>query len=87
MTLQALGPGARDAFVISECVGKRRASEIFLQPEYLININSLELIESILTNYHELFPKVRLSFPPPIRDLYAISCPQIALMFTAFRLP
>jgi hypothetical protein len=40
---------------------------------------ALGLIESVVTNYHEL-----LSLP--IRDLYAnLSCPQITLMFTVFR--
>jgi hypothetical protein len=43
------------------------------------------LIESKLTNCHQLFRKVCLFSPLPIRDLYANSCPQITFMFTAFR--
>ncbi|KAF8488251.1 hypothetical protein F5888DRAFT_1717059 [Russula emetica] len=77
-TTQALGPAARDAFAIFEDLsllgnGKRPQ---FLQLEYLHKTFSLELIESVLANYHELFRKVYL---------YVSSCPQITLMFTAFR--
>jgi hypothetical protein len=57
----------------------------FLQPEYLLKTFALELIESGFTNYHELFRKVCLSSPLPTQDLYASSCPQITVMFTAFR--
>ena len=86
-TTQALGPAARDVFAIFEDLsllgnGKRPQ---FLQLEYLHKTFSLELIESVLANYHELFRKVCLSSPFPIRDLYVSSCPQITLMFTAFR--
>ncbi|KAF8500290.1 hypothetical protein F5888DRAFT_1680844 [Russula emetica] len=88
-TTQALGPAARDAFAIFEDLsllgnGKRPQ---FLQLEYLHKTFSLELIKSVLANYHELFHKVCLSSPFPIRDLYVSSCPQITLMFTAFRAP
>jgi hypothetical protein len=59
----------------------------FLQLEYLHKTFALELIESGLTNYHQLFRKVCLSSPLPIQDLYASSSsyPQITVMFTAFR--
>jgi hypothetical protein len=42
------------------------------------------VIESVLTNYHDLFHKVCLSSPLPIRDLYASSCPQITVVFITF---
>jgi hypothetical protein len=86
-TTQALGPAARDAFAIFEdlCLLGNGERPQFLQLEYLHKTFALELIESVLTNYHELFRKVCLSSPLPIRDLYASSCPQITLMFTAFR--
>ncbi|KAF8494680.1 hypothetical protein F5888DRAFT_1716055 [Russula emetica] len=70
-TTQALGPAVRDAFAIFEDLsllgnGKRPQ---FLQLKYLHKTFSLELIESVLANYHELFRKVCLSSPFPIRDL------------------
>ena len=84
---QAPGLTTRDAFAISEdlCLlgnGERPQS---LQLEYPHKTCAVELIESILTNYHELFRKVCLSSPLSIRDLYASTCPQIILMFTEFR--
>ena len=84
---QALGPAARDAFAIFEdlCLLGNGERPQFLQLEYLHKTFALELIESVLTNYHELFRKVHLSSPLPIRDLYASSCSQITIMFTAFR--
>jgi hypothetical protein len=86
-TTQALGPAARDAFAIFEdlCLLGNGERPQFLQLEYLHKTFALELIESVLTNYHELFRKVCLVTPLPIRDLYANSCPQITLMSTAFR--
>jgi hypothetical protein len=86
-TTQALGPAARDTFAIFEdlCLLGNGERPQFLQLEYLHKTFALELIESVLTNYHELFRKVCLSSSLPIRDLYASSCPQIAVMFTAFR--
>jgi hypothetical protein len=76
---QALGPAARDAFAIFEdlCLLGNGERPQFLQLEYLHKTFALELIESVLTNYHELFRKVCLSSPSPIRDMYANSCPQI----------
>ena len=86
-TTQALGPAARDAFAIFEdlCLLGNGERPQFLQLEYLHKTFALELIESVLTNYHQLFCRVRLSSPLPVRDLYASSCPQITVMFTAFR--
>lgn len=77
-TTQALGPAARDAFAIFEdlCLLGNGERPQFLQLEYLHKTFALELIESVLTNYHELFRKVCPS-PLLIRDLYASSCPQI----------
>ena len=46
---------------------------------------SLELIDSTLTNYQQLFCQVCLSSPLPIRDRYASSRPQTTLMFTESR--
>jgi hypothetical protein len=84
-TTQALDPAARDAFPIFEdlyLLGNGERPQ-FLRLEYLHKTFTLELIESVLTNHHELFP--RCVSPPLIRDLYASSCPRITLMFTAFR--
>ena len=62
-TTQALGPAARDAFAIFEdlCLLGNGESPQFLELEYLHKTFALELIESVLTNYHELFRKVRFS--------------------------
>lgn len=62
-TTQTLGPAARDAFAIFEdlCLLGNGESPQFLQLEYLHKTFALELIESVLTNYHELFCKVRAS--------------------------
>ncbi|KAF8488268.1 hypothetical protein F5888DRAFT_1753811 [Russula emetica] len=61
-TTQALSPAARDAFAIFEdlsLLGNGKHPQ-FLQLEYLHKTFSLELIESVLANYHELFRKVLL---------------------------
>ena len=86
-TTQPLGPAARDAFAIFEdlCLLGNGEPPQFLQLEYLHKTFALELIESVLTNYHELFRKVCLFSPLPTRDLYASSRPQITLMSAAFR--
>ena len=55
----------------------------FLQLEYLHETFALER-EGTHGLPHQLFHKVCLSLLP-IRDLYASSCLQITLMFTAFR--
>ena len=61
---QSLGPAARDAFAIFEdlCLLGNGERPQFLQLEYLHKTFALELIESVLTNYHELFHKVRGAF-------------------------
>lgn len=60
-TIQTLGPAARDAFAIFEdlCLLGNGERPQFLQLEYLHKTFALELIESVLTNYHDLFRKVR----------------------------
>ena len=60
-TTQTLGPAARDAFAIFEdlCLLGNGERPQFLQLEYLHKTFALELIESVLTNYHDLFRKVR----------------------------
>ena len=67
-TTQALGPAARDAFAIFEdlCLLGNGERPQFLQLEYLHKTFALELIESVLTNYHELFRNVRLPSPLPM---------------------
>ena len=59
-----LGPAARDAHAIFEDLCLLANGEIpgFLKLESLHKTFALELIESVLTNYHELFRKVCLSF-------------------------
>ncbi|KAI0264313.1 guanine nucleotide exchange factor in Golgi transport N-terminal-domain-containing protein [Russula aff. rugulosa BPL654] len=56
---QALGPAARDAFAIFEdlCLLGDGEHPQFLQLDYLHKTFALELIESVLTNHHELFRK------------------------------
>ncbi|KAF8267460.1 hypothetical protein EI94DRAFT_1730637 [Lactarius quietus] len=58
-TTQTLGPAARDAFAIFEdlCLLGNGERPQFLQLEYLHKTFALELIESVLTNYHDLFRK------------------------------
>jgi hypothetical protein len=93
MTTQALGPAARDTFAIFEdlCLLGNGERPQFLQFEYLHKTFTLELMESVLTNYHELFRKVCcLSSPSPIRDLYAgscLSCSQHSQLFNLITTP
>ena len=54
--------------------GERRK---FLQLEYLPKTFAVELIESVLTNYHELFRKVRVS-----SSSFHTGSPYIAVVFT-----
>ncbi|KAI0263538.1 hypothetical protein BC834DRAFT_827343 [Gloeopeniophorella convolvens] len=58
-TTQELGPAAHDAFAIFEdlCLLGNGEHPHFLQLEHLHKTFALELIESVLTNYHELFHK------------------------------
>ena len=86
-TTQALGPAARDAFAIFEdlCLLGNDERPQFLQLEYLHKTFALELIESVLTNYYELFRKVRFSSSFSILDLCPSSHPHMAVISTAFR--
>lgn len=63
-TTAALGPFARDAYSVFEdlCLLANSEKPHFLHLEYLHKTFALELIESVLTNYHELFRKVYM-FP------------------------
>lgn len=62
-TTAALGPFARDAYAVFEdlCLLANSERPHFLKLEYLHKTFALELIESVLTNYHELFRKVYMS--------------------------
>ncbi len=57
---KALGPSAKDAFSVFEdlCLLANSEKPTFLKLETLRKTFALELIESVLTNYHELFRKV-----------------------------
>lgn len=55
-----LGPSAADAFAVFEdlCLLADAEKPKFLKLEFLRKTFALELIESVLTNYHDLFRKV-----------------------------
>lgn len=61
-TTKMLGPSAKDAFSVFEdlCMLANGEKPHFLKLEFLHKTFALELIESVLTNYHEVFRKVRL---------------------------
>ncbi|KAF9530793.1 hypothetical protein CPB83DRAFT_850328 [Crepidotus variabilis] len=56
---RSLGPSATDAFSVFEdlCLLANAEKPKFLKLEFLHKTLTLELIESVLTNYHELFRK------------------------------
>lgn len=56
---KTLGPSAKDAFSVFEdlCLLANSEKPNFLKLDYLHKTFALELIESVLTNYHELFRK------------------------------
>lgn len=58
---KSLGPSARDAFSVFEdlCLLANSEKPNFLKLEFLHKTFALELIESVLTNYHDLFRQVR----------------------------
>jgi hypothetical protein len=60
-TTKALSPSACDAFAVFEdlCLLANSEKPHFLKLEFLHKTFALELIESVLTNYHDLFRKVR----------------------------
>lgn len=55
-----LGPSAKDTFSVFEdlCLLANSEKPRFLKLDFLYKTFALELIESVLTNYHELFSKV-----------------------------
>lgn len=55
-----LGPSARDTYAVFEdlCLLANAEKPNFLKLDYLHKTFALELIESVLTNYHDLFRKV-----------------------------
>jgi hypothetical protein len=59
-TTKLLGPSARDAYAVFEdlCLLANAEKPHFLKLEFLHKTFALELIESVLTNYHDLFRKV-----------------------------
>ena len=59
-SLKPLGPSARDAFSVFEdlCLLTNSEKPHFLKLDFLHKTFALELIESVLTNYHALFRKV-----------------------------
>ena len=59
-TTKPLGPSARDAFSVFEdlCLLANAEKPHFLKLDLLHKTFALELIESVLTNYHGLFQKV-----------------------------
>ncbi|KAJ3522926.1 hypothetical protein NM688_g8802 [Phlebia brevispora] len=58
-TTKPLGPSARDAFAVFQdlCLLANGERPLFLKLEFLRKTFALELIESVLTNYHDLFRK------------------------------
>ena len=71
-----LGPSAKDTFSVFEdlCLLANSEKPRFLKLDFLHKTFALELIESVLTNYHELFSEVRVIFfsllPSPILISY-----------------
>ena len=59
-TTTKLGPSAKDTFSVFEdlCLLANSEKPRFLKLDFLYKTFALELIESVLTNYHELFSKV-----------------------------
>lgn len=59
---KSLGPSARDAYAVFEdlCLLANAERPHFLKLDVLRKTFALELIESVLTNYHDLFRKVDL---------------------------
>lgn len=68
---KTLGPSARDAFSVFEdlCLLANSEKPNFLKLEFLHKTFALELIESVLTNYHDLFRKARVAGSPLVMVL------------------
>jgi hypothetical protein len=60
-TKKSLGLSARDAYSVFEdlCLLANAEKPNFLKLDFLHKTFALELIESVLTNYHDLFRKVK----------------------------
>ena len=56
---------------LGSLISCHQASTRVVPPQNLCS----QLVESVLTNHHELFRKVCVSLPLPIRDPYASTCP------------
>jgi len=63
-TTKTLAPSARDAFSVFEdlCLLANSEKPHFLKLDFLPKTFALELIESVLTNYHDLFRQVMASY-------------------------
>ena len=79
-TTPSLGPAARNTFAIFEglCLLGNRERSQFLELNYPHKTFALELIESVLTNYRQLFRKARVA-----SISFHTSGPHFAVMFTA----
>lgn len=64
-TTRSLGLSAQDAFAVFQdlCLLANSEPPRFLKLDHLRKTFALELIESVLTNYHDLFRKVHDYFP------------------------
>lgn len=64
-TTKPLGPSARDTFSVFEdlCLLANGEKSHFLRLEFLHKTFALELIESVLANYHDVFRKVGVIYP------------------------
>lgn len=73
-----LGPSSHDAYAVFEdlCLLANSEHPRFLKLESLRKTFALELIESVLTNYHDLFRKVGCArlFPNVCMSKYYIAC-------------
>jgi protein MON2 len=71
-----LHPSARDAYSVFEdlCLLANAERPRFLKLEALPKTFSLELIESVLTNYHALFREVTLPNTHPLTDSDLLWC-------------
>lgn len=64
-TTKSVGPSSKDTFSVFEdlCLLANSEKPHFLRLESLHKTFALELVESVLTNYHDLFRKVRVKCP------------------------
>lgn len=64
----SLGPSAKDAYSVFEdlCLLVNSEKPHFLNLDHLHKTFALELIESVLTNYHDIFRQVSFVFLAPV---------------------